>query len=67
MRPSEEKEGTKMTQMTQKVVAAIAAGVTTLALFTAVASLADSDRAAKLAAHIKPMELAAKSSVEARR
>lgn len=56
-----------MTQMTQKVVAAIAAGVTTLALFTAVASLADSDRAAKLAAHIKPMELAAKSSVEARR
>lgn len=67
MRPSEEKEGTKMTQMTQKVVAAIAAGVTTLALFTAVASLADSDRAAKLAAYIKPMELAAKSSVEARR
>ncbi len=56
-----------MTQMKQKVVAAVAAGVTTLALFTAVASLADSDRAAKLAALIKPMELAAKSSTEARR
>jgi hypothetical protein len=56
-----------MTQWKQKVIAAVAACVTTLALFSAVASLADSDRAAKLAAHIKPMELAAKSSGEARR
>jgi hypothetical protein len=61
------KECTKMTQRKQKVIAAAAACVTTLALFSAVASLADSDRAAKLAAHIKPMELAAKSSGEARR
>jgi hypothetical protein len=56
-----------MTRTTQRVVAAVAAGVTTLALFTAVASLADSDQAAKLAARIKPMEMVAKSSAEARR
>lgn len=37
-----------------KWIAAVGAGATTLVLFSAVASLADSDKAAMLAARIKP-------------
>ena len=43
-------------QITHKTVAA----VTTLVLFSAVAGLAESDRAATLAAHSKPSTIAAR-------
>lgn len=46
-------------QITHKTVAAAAAAVTTLVLFSAVAGLADSDRAATLAAQIKLTTIAA--------
>jgi hypothetical protein len=46
-------------QFTHKTVAAAVAVATTLVLFNAVAGLADSDRSATLAAHIKPATIAA--------
>jgi hypothetical protein len=46
-------------QITHKTFAAAVAAVTTLVLFSAVAGLADSDRAATLAAQIKPTTIAA--------
>ena len=47
-------------QITHKTVAAAIATVTTFVLFSAVAGLADSDRAAVLAAKSKPTAIAAR-------
>jgi hypothetical protein len=46
------------TQLLKDTVAALAAAATTLLLFHSVASVADHDRAALLAAQTKPMTLA---------
>lgn len=47
-----------MNQIIKHAVAAMAATVTTLALFSAVISLADEDKSALLAARIKPTTIA---------
>ncbi len=47
------------TKILKHTVAALAAAVTTLVLFHSVVSVADHDRAALLAAQMKPMTLAA--------
>ncbi|HTN50430.1 MAG TPA: hypothetical protein VMK32_13465 [Burkholderiaceae bacterium] len=47
-----------MITLIRKSVAAAAAVVTTLTLFSAVASLADKDKAALVAAKSKPMQMA---------
>jgi hypothetical protein len=46
------------TQILKHAVAAVAAAATTLVLFHSVVSVADHDRAALLAAQMKPMALA---------
>ncbi len=50
-----------MNQFIKHAVAASAAILTTLMIFTAVASLADEDKAALIAARIKPTTIAAQS------
>ena len=50
------------TQFLKHTVAAVAAAATTLVLFQSVASVADHDRAALLAAQIKPMTLASSAT-----
>lgn len=56
-----------MIQLMMRGMAAAAAAATTVVLFSAVASLADSDRASLLAARIKPTMLVAKGTIETRR
>lgn len=51
-----------MIQLMMRGMAAAAAAATTVVLFSAVASLADSDRASLLAARIKPTMLVAKDN-----
>jgi hypothetical protein len=50
------------TQFLKHTVAAVAAAATTLVLFHSVVSVADHDRAALLAAQMKPMTLAASTA-----
>ena len=54
------KEGI-MEKIITRVVAATAAGATTLVLFSAVVALADDDKARVIAARIKPTTIAAQS------
>ena len=50
------------TQIFKHTVAALAAAATTLVLFHSVVSVADHDRAALLAAQMKPMTLASSTA-----
>ena len=51
-----------MNQIIKHIVATAASAVTTFALFSGVASLADNDRAAGIAAHAKQTLMAAERS-----
>ena len=51
-----------MEKLITRLVAASASAATTLVLFSAVASLADDDKARMLAAHIKPTTVATQSA-----
>lgn len=57
-RAANRKEAFTMNQLIKQAVAAAAATATTLVLFSAVASLADGDKSAMLAARIKPTTIA---------